>query len=172
MSGDPTDHPVSDQTYVELQRFLFREAKLLDRRQYLDWHGLMTDDIQYRVTAQVSRDVQAGMLDYAIIDEDAAGLRSRVQQIANPKLTHAENPASLTRRFISGIEASNGHEGDEFLVSSNILIYRNRTSLAEEGFYCGERHDVLRKVGGALRLARRAVRLDQVMVRGPVSTLF
>jgi 3-phenylpropionate/cinnamic acid dioxygenase small subunit len=172
MSGERTDNPVDDRIYVEIQRFLSREAALLDRRQYRDWHALVTEDIRYRVSAQVSRDVQAGMLDYAIIDEDPTGLRARVEQIANPKLTHAENPASLTRRFISSIEASTGNKAGEFLVSSSILVYRNRTSLPEEGFYCGERRDVLRKVDGTLRLASRDVRLDQVLVRGPVSTLF
>src|SRR4051812_32459306 len=96
---------VDDALYVAIQRFLYREAALLDRRDYAGWLGLLTDDIQYRVDAQVARDAGVAPVEYAIVDENLVGLKSRIDQISNPRLTRAENPPSLTRRIVSNIEA-------------------------------------------------------------------
>ena len=74
---------------------------MLDRRDYGAWLSLLTDDVHYRVTANVNRDADEGPLPYALIDEPAPRLKSRVEQILNAKLTHAENPPSLTRRFVT-----------------------------------------------------------------------
>jgi len=67
--------------YIEIQRFLFREAALLDHREYGAWLALTTEDIQYCVTAAVSRDAGANAVDYSIIDENLVGLKSRIDQI-------------------------------------------------------------------------------------------
>jgi len=166
-------HPVSAEVYGVVQRFVFREAALLDGREYRRWLALLTDDITYRVVAQTVRDAADAAREYAIIDEDAGGLRLRVEQIATPRLTHAENPPSLTRRFISNLVVSVAADPNEFLVEANLLVYRNRSAVPDGGLYAGERRDVVRRVGGELRLARRLVRLDQtVLYGGPVSTLF
>ena len=103
--SDPKPIAVDGGTYIEIQRFLFREAALLDRREYGAWLALTTEDIQYRVTAAVSRDAAAKAVDYAIVDENLVGLKSRIDQISNPRLTRAENPPSMTRRVVSNIEA-------------------------------------------------------------------
>jgi len=173
MTDDPTNGHVADRDYVEIQRFLYREASLLDHRQYDAWLGLLTDDVSYRVAQQVVRDAQTGNLDYAIVDEDAVALRARVAQIANPKLTHAENPASFIRRFVSNFQPMRGASPDEFAVDSNVLVYKGRTTIPEGRIYVGERRDVLRRVNGALRIARRDVRLDHaILFDGVVSTIF
>jgi 3-phenylpropionate/cinnamic acid dioxygenase small subunit len=164
---------VSADTYSVVQRFVFREAALLDRREYREWLRLLTDDITYRVVAQTTRDAADPAREYAIIDEDVGGLKLRVEQIATPRLTHAENPPSLTRRFVSNLIVSATIDPNEFVVEANLLIYRNRPGVPDGGLYAGERHDVVRRVDGELRLARRLVRLDQtVLYGGPVSTLF
>src|SRR5262249_49943991 len=69
--------PVDDATYLQLRLFLFREAALLDRRDYAGWLALTADDIRYRVNAMVSRDAGVAEVDYAIVDEDRLGLKSR-----------------------------------------------------------------------------------------------
>jgi 3-phenylpropionate/cinnamic acid dioxygenase small subunit len=94
---------IADRDYIEIQRFLYREAALLDRRDYAGWLALLTDDITYRVAQQVARAAPEGGLDYAIVDEDADNLKARVVQLADPKLTHAENPPSFIRRFVSNM---------------------------------------------------------------------
>lgn len=172
MTDDPNGDAVADRDYFEIQRFLYREAGLLDRRAYGDWLKLVTDDIVYRVLAQVTRDAQSGNLDYTIIDEGAENLRARVAQIGNPKLTHAENPPPLIRRFVSNFQVCPGPAPAEFAVESNLLVYRSRSTIPEGHLYVGERHDVLRRVDGGLRLARRDVHLDHAILFGGVmSTL-
>jgi ethylbenzene dioxygenase beta subunit len=155
---------VDGDIYIEIQRFLFREAALLDRREYDAWLALTTDDIHYRVTAAVARDAAAKAVDYSIIDENLVGLKSRIEQISNPKFTRAENPPSMTRRVVSNIEAYHGNAPGEFSATSYLLAYRNRPSAPKGGFYVAERQDVLRKVGPDWRLARRSVRLDHIMI--------
>ena len=164
---------VSDADYLAIERFLHREAALLDRRAFEAWLGLLTDDVEYKVTMQIARDAALGNVEYAIIDEGAGDLRSRVAQIGNPRLTRAENPAALTRRFISALEAHYGAAPAEIAAQSSLLVYRSRVLVPEGGVYVGERRDVLRRVDGALRLARRHVRLDhEIVFDGAVSTLF
>jgi 3-phenylpropionate/cinnamic acid dioxygenase small subunit len=164
--------PVDDATYLQIQRFLFREAALLDRRDYAGWLALTTDDVRYRVNAMVARDAGAQAVDYAIIDEDRVGLKSRIDQISNPRLTRAENPPSMTRRVVSNIEAYEGDAPGQLLVNSYLLAFRSRPSAPAGGFYVAERRDVLRSAAGGWRLAQRDVHLDQVMLfDGALSTL-
>jgi PAH dioxygenase small subunit len=159
-------------TYLEIQRFLFREAALLDNRQYGDWLALLDEDIHYRVMARVVRDAGADEVDYSIIEEYLAGLKSRIDQIANPRLTRAENPPSLARRFVSNIEAYLGAASGEFAATSYILVYRSRRNVPEGGFYVAERKDLLRRSDAGWRLARRLVRLDQsTLFDGALSTI-
>ena len=164
--------PVGNDTFVEIQRFLFREAALLDNRQYADWLGLLDEEIHYRVMARVVRDAGADEMDYAIIEEYLVGLKSRIDQISNPRLTRAENPPSLARRFVSNVEAHQGAAPGEFAATSYILVYRSRRNVPEGGFYVAERQDVLRRRGAGWRLARRLVRLDQsTLFDGALSTI-
>lgn len=163
---------VSDAEYVEIQRFMHHEAALLDRREFLAWLDLLTDDIGYRISMQVARQAEAGPEHYAIIDEDADSLALRVHQLADPRLTRAENPPSLTRRFVSNLEATHAAPPDTFVVATNLLVHRARSRTQETGTYVGGREDVLRRSDGKLRLASRHVRLDHTTLHdGSMSTL-
>jgi len=155
---------VSLEVHYEIQQFLFHEASLLDGRQYDAWLQLLTDDVQYRITAKVIRDAAADPIEYAIVDEARAGLSSRIAQISNPRLTRAENPPSFTRRLVTNIQAFASDRAAEFQVVSSFPVYRGRPGLPEGGFYAGERTDALRRIDNSWRLARRLVRLDQTMV--------
>lgn len=158
--------------YVEIQRFLFREAYLLDKHDYGAWLALTTPDIHYCIKAAVARDAGASRVDYAIVDEDAVALKARIDQISNPRLTRAENPPSMTRRVVSNIEAYRSEAAEEFVVRSYLLAYRSRPSAPEGGYYVAEREDLLRSIDGEYRLARRLVRLDHtVLFDGSLSTL-
>ncbi len=172
MGDRPVNAPVDDGEFIEIQRFLNHEAALLDRRAYGDWFELLTDDIEYRVTAQVARDAGDGNGEYAIVDEDWESLKLRVAQISDPRLTRAENPASMTRRLVTNFQAFHAAAPDDYEVETNLLVWRNRGTAPEGGFYVGGRTDTLRRTGDGLRIARRIVRLDQtVLFDGSLSTL-
>ena len=157
---------VDPDTYLKVQRFLYREAALLDNREYAAWLNLVTEDIYYCVSAAVARDAAATPVRYSIVEESLSGLKARVEQISNPRLTRAENPPSFTRRFISNIEAHRTETANEFMVTSYLLAHRMRPGEPEGGFYVAERDDLLRQDGSSFRLARRTVRLDQTMLFG------
>lgn len=172
MSEGSVRRPVADDVYLAIQRFLVSETDCLDRRAYKEWLGLLTDDVSYVVKMQLNSDAATGRSEYAIIDESAAKLKARVEQIDSPRLTHAENPPSLVRRFISNLRAEHGAADAEYQAVTNMLVYRGRPDMPEGGFYVGERRDVLRRVGGELRLARREVSLEQAVLYGCVSVIF
>ena len=164
--------PASDAAFMEVQRFLNREAALLDGRDYAAWLGLLSADIRYVVTARVSRPQQDGPLDYAIVDEDEDTLRLRVRQVSDGRLTRAENPPTLTRRFVSNLEVEDAAPRNHHVAHSNLLVYRQRGTAPDGDFYAGRRRDVLRRVDGSLRLADRLVRLDHnVLFDGSLSII-
>ena len=172
MKDERRNPPVGADEFVGIQRFLADEAALLDRLAYRDWFALLTDDISYRITARIVRFGEDGDQDHEIIDEDSDALRLRVDQFAAPKLTRAENPPSFFRRLITNIRADHGDCPERFLVETNMLVYKNRPSNDDIAIYVGERCDVLRRVGGKLRIAERLVRLDQsVLAGGTLNTL-
>lgn len=172
MDGDRRLQPVGVDIWMEICRFLADEAALLDRRAFADWFALLTDDIVYRITTHVIRPRENGERQHEIVDEDWESLRLRVDQLADPRLTRAENPPSLYRRFVSNIRTNHMDVPDSFAVEANLMVYKNRPSNREIELYVGERHDVLRRVEGQLRIASRLVRLDQsVLAGGTLSTL-
>ena len=118
MTPLPAGAPVDDAACVEVQRFLYREAAALDRRAYEDWLKLLTGDVRYLVLARVARRLEAGALEVAIIDESLESLTLRVRQLADPRLSHAENPPSLARRFLSNVQVETAVAPDAYTVDS------------------------------------------------------
>ena len=172
MTGTSPDNIVSDAEYLEIQRFLYQEAAVLDARDYCDWLDFLTDDITYRITTQQVRPAEEPVQRFTIIDEASDSLSLRVHQLADPKLTHAENPATLTRRFLSNFQITRAVLPNTYKVSANLLVYKNRTTGPAGGFLVGVRHDVLRRVDGALKIADRCVDLDETVLRdGTLSIL-
>jgi 3-phenylpropionate/trans-cinnamate dioxygenase beta subunit len=170
--SDAKARAVNDELFIEIQRFLYREAGLLDRRDYAGWLALVTADVRYRVTAGVARDADVKPVSYAIVDEDLTGLKSRIDQISNPRLTRAENPPSMTRRVVSNIEAYHSPKQDEFDVVSYLLTFRSRPSIPEGGFYVAVRYDTLRRSVSDWLLSSRTAHLDQTVIfDGALSTL-
>ena len=156
---------MGDADFVAIQRFLHREAALLDRRDYTAWLELLAPDIVYRVTLQTTRRAESEARPYAIVDERIGALRLRVEQIATPRLTHAENPPTLARRFVTNLEAVHAAPPDAFVAETNLLVYRNRITSPDGILYAGARRDVLRWVDGRLRISRRDLALDQTTIR-------
>ena len=173
----------------EVERFLYREARLLDERRFHDWLTLFTDDIRYFMASRSNRypkiSKAIAILDperyveddigredeLAILDEDKASLSARVARL-DTGMAWAEDPPSRTRHLISNIEVEPGDGEAEITVYSNFLVYRSRAE-SEEDFYVGARQDVLRRVAGEWKIARRRIVLDQnVLSAKNVSVFF
>lgn len=173
----------------EVEQFLYREARLLDERRLHEWLELFTEDVRYWMPVSSTRypavSKAIGAIDQmpspgpvavqedelAIFDETKATLRARVARL-DTGMAWAEDPPSRTRHLISNIEVEEGEAPSELKVYSNYLVYRTRGEI-EQDWYIGRREDILRRVDGAWRIARRKIVLDQnVLLAKNVSIFF
>ena len=173
----------------EVEQFLYREARLLDERRLHEWVELFTEDVRYWMPmrsnrypteskaigrldqAQTAKAERAPEEELAILDETQATLRARIARL-DTGMAWAEDPPSRTRHIISNIEVEEGDTASEFKVYSNYLVYRTRGEI-EQDFYIGRREDVLRRVAGTWKIARRKIILDQnVLLAKNVSIFF
>lgn len=163
-----------------VQEFLFMEADVLDSRRYEEWLGLLTEDIHYWMP--VRRTTTAREVDreftkpggIAFFDDDLDMLKMRVNRMLLGR-AWAEDPPSRTRRLITNVRVVSGgaeRDGDEVTVASNFQLYRTRLD-SEEDSWLGRREDVLRRVDGDFRLARRHIFLEQTVILSQnLSSLF
>ena len=154
----------------EIQDLLYREAELLDERRFEEWLDLFTEDVHYWVPMRrnvPSQDpdlefTRAG-LDVNWFDEGKDTLTRRVKQIRTG-VHWAEQPPSRICHMVSNVQVLGGPPGGAFLaevpVNSRFLIYRNRVE-TETDLLVGKREDLLRRVDGGWRIARRKIILDQ-----------
>lgn len=168
--------PVSIDLWYEVQQFLFREARLLDERRFDEWLELLADDIFYfmpilqnRYRHEAEREsTRVGEL--GIFDEDRASLANRVARLKTG-MAWAEAPPSRTRHYVSNVEVEHTDHEDELLVRSAMLVYRSHLEHDEE-FFPGRREDVLRRVDGRWRIARRTITLDQTVLQAKGLSIF
>ena len=173
----------------EVEQFLYREARLLDGRQFHRWLELLADDLRYWIPmrsnrypanskAVASMDETRGDTrdlsdpnELAIMDETRDSLLRRVERL-DSGLAWAEDPPSRTRHFISNVELEPAERPDEVRAYSNFIMYRTRGE-REEDFYVGSREDILRRTPTGWLIAQRKVVLDQsVLSAKNVSNFF
>jgi 3-phenylpropionate/cinnamic acid dioxygenase small subunit len=150
------------ETWFEVHHLLVAEAELLDDRRFDEWLGLFTDDVEYVAPVRVLKknpgpDVMDANL---LFDENRASLTLRVKRLATD-VAWAEDPPSLTRRMVSNIRVQPGSAEGELEVKSNLLLFRSRGDGGSHDIIAGQREDTLRRIDGALRIARRRIVVDQ-----------
>ena len=180
---------MQEEVLREVEQFLYREARMLDQRQFHQWLELFTDDVRYWMPMRTNRYPASSKAisildgsryeeedlykegDLAIMEETRDSLERRVARL-DTGMAWAEDPPSRTRHFISNIEVEQGETEAELKVYSNFIMYRTRAE-TEEDFYVGSREDVLRKVGDSWKIAYRKIVLDQnVLLAKNVSNFF
>jgi 3-phenylpropionate/cinnamic acid dioxygenase small subunit len=179
---------MGDETLREVEQFLYREARLLDERRFHDWLELFTDDVRYWMGARTNRYPRSSKAiailspnryveddltredELSILDETKETLAGRVARL-DTGMAWAEDPPSRTRHLITNVEVAAGDTASEIKVYSNFIVYRSRAEL-EEDFYVGARQDTLRRVGSALKIARRKLTLDQNVLSAKNVSIF
>lgn len=163
------------ETVADVTEFLYREALALDERRFRDWLSFLADDIRYEVPVRVTRE---GLADWElaptsrIFDDTKETLEIRVRRLETD-FAWAEQPPSRTRHFVTNVVVDPGPDADdEFLVSSNVFIYRSRGSDPNPSLYSLFRKDTVRKVGEGWELARRWAALDQALVNAHNMSIF
>ncbi len=150
-------------TYREASEFLMREAELLYNRQFTEWLALLTEDIYYNMPIRVTRDNNEKSQDLsegAWLSENRKSLEMRIKRLTT-KGAMSEEPPSRTRHFVSNIRVRGGSQENEVEINSNLLLYRTRGDSSHYDLFSAERKDVLRRINGNWKLARRDILLDQ-----------
>ena len=154
----------------EIEELLYREAELLDERRFEDWLDLFTEDARYFMpmrrnvpAEEPAREFTREGVDVNWFDEGKDTLTRRVKQIRTG-VHWAEQPPSRICHMVSNVQLMgappDGASPAEVAVKSRFLIYRNRVE-TETDILVGKREDILRRVDGAWRIARRKIILDQ-----------
>lgn len=150
---------------VAVHDFLDEEAELLDDRRFEEWLALFADDLVYtapvRLTARHGhRDV---VDDLGHFDETKQSLGMRVRRLGTD-VAWAEDPPSITRRFVTNVKVRWGERHGELAVRTYLLLYRSRGDRGHVDLLSCVRNDVLRPHGESFLIARRRALLDQAVL--------
>lgn len=185
MARDPGS--VSVELQHEVEQFYYREARLLDGREYQSWLELCALDIRYVLPARTNPlvdNARRGNQDMISIENELEGRESdglpirdeshpylamRVQRAYAPD-SWAENPPARTRRIIGNVEIDEVSE-DQLAVTSNFQLFYARPG-SPNFLYAGQRRDVLRRTEEGLRIASRTIVLDMADIEYPTLGLF
>ncbi len=149
--------------WLELMPFYIREAWLLDDRKFADWLQLFTDDVLYfmprrkNVPRRESQRELTELGDLAILEEDKRYLAMRVARL-DTGMAWAEDPPSRTRHMIGNLEVEPLENG-EVRARTAFMVYRSHLE-TDAQLLSGCREDLLRRVDGEWKVARRTIVLD------------
>lgn len=172
MSAVPKKAAAAPEVYANaevtqmVERFLVREARLLDHERWDDWMALMTEDVHYWMPVPENRRRSDRTPTYrhgagAMFDDNLRDLTRRVTRFKQPS-AWAEDPATRHVHVVGGIEVFETERPDEFLVHSTFVNYRSRVE-RDNDHLVGRREDIVRLVDGECRLARRAIYITQAV---------
>jgi biphenyl 2,3-dioxygenase beta subunit len=160
-----------------VEDFLYLEAELLDERRLREWLDLFTDDMHYwmpvrhnpleRPKELEEETSKPGESYYFNDNKETLGLR--IERLYS-KTAWAEMPPSRTRHLISNIRIKQD-DGAELEVHSNFMVYRTRME-KDQDIFVGTRRDILRRVNGELKIARRRILLDQAVLGAKNISIF
>jgi len=175
MSHDSEKEPIGDALTREVERFVYREARLLDERRFNEWLELFTEDARYWMPVRMDKSSKApgefsAEGELAFFDETKETLRMRVKKLETG-MAWAEEPPSRTRHLITNVEIDPGDAESELKALSNFMLYRTRLENKQD-ILVGRREDLLRRENGAWKIARRKIFLDQTVVSADNLSIF
>lgn len=160
----------------DIELFLIEEARLLDAEAWESWLALLTDDIHYWMPTIENRR-RADKLGAwepgrgAYFDDNHFDLSRRVARFKQPS-AWAEDPPTRHVHVISNVEVFETPKADEYEVHSVFVNYRSRGE-SDNDMLMGRRVDVVRRVEGQWRLARRKVIITQSLLMAKnINTFF
>ena len=162
--AEPKAVTVGSPVYNALLEFLYREARALDQLRYDEWATTLAEDLSYsapirqtRVGTDRKNSINRTMFHF---DDDYLSIMGRIGRLGS-KSAWAEDPPSRTRRLITNVLVDETDKPDEYAVDSYILLMRSRYEYTGYQMMSAVRHDLIRRVDGAFKLARREIVVDQ-----------
>jgi 3-phenylpropionate/cinnamic acid dioxygenase small subunit len=154
----------------EVEELLSLEAHLLDEQRFDEWLDLLTEDIEYLIPLRENVQGDVEPAGHPVMKDDKLMLTMRVRK-NDTGFSHVEIPRSMTAHLITNILVEDGQSPDELAVRSTFLV-RQARKLRDEAWWAGRRHDILRRVDGGWRIARREVILDSTVLPRGISIFF
>jgi 3-phenylpropionate/cinnamic acid dioxygenase small subunit len=167
---------VTVEIQIEIERFLFHEARLLEDHRLDEWLALLSNDIKYFMPTREAIEPSVGAADavpsssLALFDDDKDSLALRAGRMKS-RLSPTEMPPALVQRLITNVHAAATDRPGEYRVRSNFLVYEERRGRHASTFI-GSRDDVLRRVDQSFQIARREIRLAQTILPGTITLFF
>jgi 3-phenylpropionate/cinnamic acid dioxygenase small subunit len=146
----------------EIEKFLFREARLMDEHRYEEWLSLWTSDGVYWIPCD--QDAADPSRQVSIIYDNRTKLGERVARLQSGTVL-AQDPKPRMRRVVSNVEVEES-TGGELAVSSNFVLVQARGS--NQYLWCGRSIYRLREQDGGLRIAHKKVLLVNSYQEMPV----
>lgn len=179
--------PVTPELQQSVEQFYYREARLLDNRQYQTWLTLCSPSISYVMPARTNPLVdnkERGNEEMISIERELEGADSEGTPIRNESYPYlmlrversfkpnawAENPPARTRRIVGNVEVSSVLE-DRLSVTSAFHLFYSRPG-SENFLYAGQRRDVLLREGTGYLILDRVIVMDMAEITVPTLGLF
>jgi 3-phenylpropionate/cinnamic acid dioxygenase small subunit len=172
--------PTTDSVLRDIERLLYLEARLLDRRRFDEWLNLLTNDIRYWMPVRTQRyprnskaisvpsdatyieEELGDEKEFAYFDEDKGSLTSRVVRLKDG-MGWSEDPPSRVCRAVTNVEAFESVVANEFDIYCNLLVYRSRAAHERETFVAA-REDRVRLTDDGLRICARKVLIEDTVM--------
>ena len=138
---------------MNVEQFLYHEARLLDAQRLEEWLALFTDDATYWLPLE--RDQKDPAQTSSIIYDDRTLLELRVKQARHPR-AHARLPLARTVHQVGNILILS-ESSSEIQVSSNLVLIEFRAEKQRVWGALVEHR--LRREGDGYRIARKRVDL-------------
>ncbi|MGH7988533.1 MAG: aromatic-ring-hydroxylating dioxygenase subunit beta [Candidatus Binataceae bacterium] len=137
----------------EVERFLYREARLMDENAYDDWLALWTEELTYWVPCEED-DLQPEN-HISFIYDDRARLRARIARLKSGN-AHAQDPKSRLCRVVSNIEVGE-LSPDDLEIRSKFVLGEVRRG--KQDVFMGRTIHKLRRHPDGLRMSFKKVML-------------
>ena len=138
---------------MNVEQFLFHEARLLDTGQLESWLDLFTDDATYWVPLEPGQ--KDGIETSSIIHDDRTLLELRVKQARHPR-AHARQPVARTIHQIGNIRIENEGQ-NELTVQSTLILVEFRSE--KQRVWGAQVEHRLRRAGSDWKIAHKRVDL-------------
>ena len=160
MSVD-NDIGVTLETQFAVEKFLYRQAEIIDNQQWDAWLALFTEDGKYWMPAAADQEIADGQPN--IFYEDLFLMEMRVKRVTHP-YAHSQSPVQRLSRVVSNviIESVDSGSGD-VLVRSKFHVVEYR--LDDQRYFAGKYRHQLKNTADGYKIELQ--RVDIANVEGP-----
>jgi 3-phenylpropionate/cinnamic acid dioxygenase small subunit len=162
--------------YSDIVDFLYDEAEMLDNLEFKAWAATLAKDLEYNVPIRHTRSSRQLKETYVRtvqhMHDDYGSIMLRIMRMTDTKSAWGEDPPSRCKRLVTNVRVYKTQKPNEYKVQSYELVTRSRFDSDHFDLIPCERHDIIRKDGSSLLLARREALIDQTVIGTPNLGIF